>query len=89
MLLMESRKEDRYQELRDLPSRQNVTNIVPNDILFNEKTFFFLTGANGGGKTTYLRSVGIAVILFLSGCPIPCEGAEIYPLDNVYPFPER
>lgn len=74
------------KELRDLSLlAKNVTNIVPNDILFNEEEpFFFLTGANGGGKTTYLRSVGIAVVLFLSGCPIPCESAEIFPLDNVF-----
>lgn len=74
------------KELRDLSLlAKNETNIVPNDILFNrEEPFFFLTGANGGGKTTYLRSVGIAVVLFLSGCPIPCESAKIYPLDNVY-----
>jgi hypothetical protein len=84
---MESKeKKIDIKELRDLSLlAKNVTNIVPNDILFNEEEpFFFLTGANGGGKTTYLRSVGIAVILFLSGCPIPCEGAEIYPLDNVF-----
>lgn len=74
------------KELRDLSLlAKNETNIVPNDIFFNEEEpFFFLTGANGGGKTTYLRSVGIAVLLFLSGCPIPCESAEIYPLDNVF-----
>jgi hypothetical protein len=72
--------------LRDLSLlAKNETNIVPNDILFNEEEpFFYLTGANGGGKTTYLRSVGIAVVLFLTGCPIPCETAEIYPLDCVY-----
>ena len=72
--------------LRDLSLlAKNETNIVPNDMLFNsQEPFFYLTGANGGGKTTYLRSVGIAVVLFLTGCPIACNSAEIYPLDNVY-----
>jgi hypothetical protein len=72
--------------LRDLSLlAKNETNIVPNDILFNaEEPFFYLTGANGGGKTTYLRSVGIAAVLFLTGCPIPAQSAEIYPLDCVY-----
>ena len=61
------------------------TNIVPNDALFDrEAPFFYLTGANGGGKTTYLRTVGVAVLLFLCGCPIACEDAEIYPLSGVY-----
>ena len=72
--------------LRDLSLlAKNEMNIVPNDILFDaQEPFFYLTGANGGGKTTYLRSVGIAAILFLTGCPIPCETAEIYPINCVY-----
>ena len=61
------------------------SNIIPNDVYFDEKEpFFYLTGANGGGKTTYLRTVGISTILFLNGCPCPCERAEIYPLHNVF-----
>ena len=64
--------------------------IIPNDSYFTEaEPFFFLTGANGGGKTTYLRSLGIAVILFLSGCPICCESAQLWPVDNVFThFPQ-
>ncbi len=59
--------------------------IVPNDILFSEKEpFYYLTGANGGGKTTYLRAVGAVVIFFLNGCPLACESASLYPLKNVY-----
>ena len=61
------------------------TSIVPNDVAFDEDApFFYLTGANGGGKTTYLRTVGVAVLLFLCGCPIACTDAEIYPLSGVY-----
>ena len=61
------------------------TNIIPNDVYFDEnEPFFYLTGANGGGKTTYLRTVGISTILFLNGCPCPCQRAEIYPMHNVF-----
>lgn len=60
-------------------------NIVPNDILFTEKEpFYYLTGANGGGKTTYLRAVGAVVVFFLNGCPLACESASLYPLKNIY-----
>ncbi|MGI6743526.1 MAG: MutS-related protein [Eubacteriales bacterium] len=52
--------------------------IVPNDVIFTEKEpFFYLTGANGGGKTTYLRAVGVAALMFSIGCPVACEKAEI------------
>ena len=59
--------------------------IIPNDISFNKaEPFFYLTGANGGGKTTYLRAVAVTVLMFLAGCPIACESAEIYPPDSLF-----
>ncbi|MGM9625218.1 MAG: hypothetical protein ACI3XM_05865, partial [Eubacteriales bacterium] len=68
-------------------------NIIPNDMYFCEKEpFFFITGANGGGKTTYLRASGINLILFLGGCPIFAQSAEIYPFRSVlshFPADER
>ncbi|MBQ8509631.1 MAG: hypothetical protein IJ493_06960 [Clostridia bacterium] len=58
--------------------------IVPNDVHFTEEEpFFFLTGANGGGKTTYLRAVGINLALFLAGCPIFATQAAIYPFGTL------
>ena len=69
--------------------KEGVT-IIPNDVIFSrEEPFFFLTGANGGGKTTYLRALANAVILFLSGCPICAADADIFPVDNVFThFPQ-
>jgi hypothetical protein len=59
--------------------------IIPNDIDFNEtERIFLLTGANGGGKTTYLRTMGVGLVLFLNGLPIPAEDAEIYPFKAVF-----
>ena len=66
---------------------------VPNDIDFTkEQSFWFLTGANGGGKTTYLRCVGINAVFFLGGCGIFAQRAKIFPLKNVcthFPQDER
>ena len=64
---------------------KNETDIIPNDISFTEEEpFYILTGANGGGKTTYLRTVGIALVLFLLGCPIPCVSASISDISSVF-----
>ena len=73
---------------------KNVDRIVPNDIDFTPDggEFSFLVGANGGGKTTYLRGVGANLILFLSGAPVFAESAEIYPFRDVrthFPADER
>ena len=72
---------------------KNCENIVPNDADFSVKeAFCFVLGANGGGKTTYLRAVGINLILFLAGCPLFAKEAKIYPFDTVlshFPKDER
>lgn len=72
---------------------KNAQRIVPNDTFFTEEEpFHFITGANGGGKTTYLRACGINLILFLGGCPVFAEHASIYPYTQVcshFPADER
>ena len=72
---------------------KNSAKIVPNDIIFDEKEpFYYLTGANGGGKTTYLRATGNALILFLAGAPTFCDGGEVFVFDSVlahFPRDER
>lgn len=61
------------------------TEIVPNDASFSpEEHLFFVTGANGGGKTTYLKTIVLNLLLFLGGCPIFGQSAEIYPFSCVY-----
>jgi len=72
---------------------KNCETIVPNDADFTEnEPFCFLLGANGGGKTTYLRALGVNLIFFLAGCPVFAKEAEIYPFDIVlshFPRDER
>jgi len=81
--------DSRYYRVRDAYDitllAKNVTNIVPNDIEFTpEEPFFYLTGANGGGKTTYLRAVGVSAVFLLWGAPMPCRSAEVWPPSCVY-----
>ena len=72
---------------------KNAQRIVPNDTFFSEDApFHFITGANGGGKTTYLRACGINLILFLGGCPVFAQDASIYLYTQVcshFPADER
>lgn len=64
---------------------KNQSFIIPNDIDFSDKyTFTFLTGANGGGKTTYLRTIGINMLLALNGAPIAAKSANIYPISKMF-----
>lgn len=64
--------------------------IVPNDLFWRDgRRFCFLTGANGGGKTTYLRAACVNLLLALSGCPVFCRSMRVYPFKKVFThFPD-
>lgn len=47
--------------------------IIPNSIEKENKNIFIITGANKGGKTTFLRSIGIAQILMQAGLIVPAK----------------
>lgn len=55
-----------------------IKNPVPNSVDFsNKKNVCFLTGANMAGKSTFLKSVAIAVYLAHLGFPVPAAHMEI------------
>lgn len=88
--MLSDHPEFRAKNLYDPTLLHIETEIVPNDAWFtDEEPFFFLTGANGGGKTTYLRAVGCNLILAAAGCPILGEETKIFPFSTVLThFPE-
>lgn len=59
-------------------------NVICNDININSNTGFILTGANQGGKTTYLRSLGICTCLANNGLPVPCKNYEGNYFDHIF-----
>ena len=60
------------------------TKAVPNDITFKEGgELLILTGINQGGKTTFLRAVGVCQALFQLGWPVSCLKASISPVKNI------
>lgn len=46
---------------------------VGNDLSLKDNTLLLITGANQGGKSTFLRSYGIAQILMQCGMPVPAD----------------
>lgn len=59
--------------------------IIPNDAVFSSgESVWFLTGANGGGKTTYLRAVAVNLIMALAGAPVFAKSASIWPFIAIY-----
>lgn len=53
---------------------------VNNNINLNGSgSFNIITGANMAGKSTYLRTIGVNLILALNGCPVCASSFECYP----------
>ena len=58
--------------------------IQANDVSFNENGMIHvLTGANSGGKSVFLQSVGIAQALFQLGLYIPATKASLSTIENI------
>jgi DNA mismatch repair ATPase MutS len=49
-----------------------------------EKNMVFLTGANMAGKSTFMKTLGIAVFLAHAGFPVPASSMEFSVMDGLY-----
>jgi DNA mismatch repair ATPase MutS len=47
--------------------------VVGNDVLGDQKALIMITGANRGGKSTFLRSIGLAQLMMQCGMFVPAE----------------
>ena len=87
----ESRQQLSIEEAYDLSLGINryksikTNNLVANSCSFDEKNrIFILTGANQGGKTTFVRSIGIIQCLFQIGVYVPAKSACLSIANQVY-----
>jgi len=61
----------------------NASKRICNDVSFNAGNFMILTGSNMSGKSTFLRTLGINMILGNAGAPMCAINAQIHPLPVV------
>jgi DNA mismatch repair protein MutS len=61
------------------------TAFVPNDLaLQDRRRMLIITGPNMGGKSTYMRSIALIVVLAHLGSFVPALRAEIGPIDRIF-----
>ena len=58
---------------------------VPNDVFLSQcANLCVLTGVNGGGKSSYLRMIGVALVMAGIGMFLPCEEASVRLCDELF-----
>lgn len=67
--------EPRLADLRELAlgSAGHRGSVVPLDLDFGGLRALVLTGPNAGGKTVALKTVGLAILAYQAGLPVPCD----------------
>jgi len=56
---------------------------VPLDLrLGSDNTVMVITGPNAGGKTVAIKTVGLLLLMALSGMPVPADSSSTFPLVN-------
>ncbi len=75
---VEERLLELHQVRHPIVELQETVSYIANDVAFSPttSTLHIITGPNMGGKSTYIRSVGVAVLMAQMGSFIPADAGS-------------
>lgn len=74
----------RHPVIENLHEIEYIANDCTMGTNFSNNRFILLTGANMGGKSTYLRSAALTVLMAQMGSFVPCSAATFSLIDGIY-----